>query len=417
MITYQKAISLIDKVSLKLPNEKISILNSINRVSAEDILSPSAYPASNNTSFDGFAVTAAETISLSTKKTKKFKILKTISAGDEPKIDNYEKNSAIEVMTGGLVPNPFDSIIPVEQAKYFPSKEKPTHIIVDEEIKQFSFIRFAGEDYNIKDVVIKKGELIQPKHIMAFTTLGIKEIQVKKQIKIIFFGTGNEIADYKDDEVPSWKVRNSNNHYFALFGKNLNFEIIDGGIIKDNEPDKLKHAIDKAFSSEIDIFVTSGAISAGKFDFIPKLIDDYGFETHFKGVSIKPGRPIMLSKLKQKEKLFFGLPGNPISCAAGFRFFIYPLIRNSFGMPKEKKFKAKLSNEYSKQKNFTHFARCSVNINEQGSTELKVLKGQQSNRIKPFVQANCWGIFSEDKEKFKSGDLIDWMPLNPNSIN
>ena len=92
-------------------------------------------------------------------------------------------------------------------------------------------------------------------------------------------------------------------------------------------------------------------------------------------------------------------------------------IRNSFGMPKEKKFKAKLSNEYSKQKNFTHFARCSVNINEQGSTELKVLKGQQSNRIKPFVQANCWGIFSEGKEKFKSGDLIDWMPLNPNSIN
>ena len=81
-----------------------------------------------------------------------------------------------------------------------------------------------------------------------------------------------------------------------------------------------------------EIFVTSGAISAGKFDFIPKLINKLGFKTYFKGVLIKPGRPIMLSKFKRKEKLFFGLPGNPISCAAGFRFFIYPLIRKCLGM-------------------------------------------------------------------------------------
>ena len=32
---------------------------------------------------------------------------------------------------------------------------------------------------------------------MAFTALGIKEIKVKKKPKIIFFGTGNEIVDYK----------------------------------------------------------------------------------------------------------------------------------------------------------------------------------------------------------------------------
>ena len=415
MITYQEAISLIDKVSLKLPNEKISILNSVSRVCTEDVLSPSTNPSSNNSAFDGFAVIAKETEGLSSQKTKRFKILRTIAAGDEPKINNYEKNSAVEVMTGGLVPEPFDSIIAVEKAKYFPTKEKPTHIIVNEEVKQFSYIRFAGEDYNLKDVVIKKGELIQPKHIMAFTTLGIKDVLVKKQPKIIFFGTGSEIADYKDTKVFSWKVRNSNNHYFTSFGKSLYFKIIDGGIIKDNESDKLKQALNEALNSDTDIFVTSGAISAGKFDFIPKLVKEFGFKTYFKGVAIKPGRPIMLSKFTQKEKLFFGLPGNPISCAAGFRFFIYPLIRNILGMPKEKKFKAKLINEYSKQEKFTHFARSLMNINDQGLIELEVLQGQQSNRIKSFVQANCWGIFSEDKEKFKSGDFIDWMPLIPTS--
>ena len=128
-------------------------------------------------------------------------------------------------MTGGIIPKPFDSIIAVEQAKYFPSKEKSTHIIVDQEIKKFSYIRFAGEDYNLKDVVVKSGELIQPKHMMALTTLGIQEVKVKKNPKIIFFGTGNEIVDYKDKNIQSWKVRNSNNHYFTSFGKNLHFQI------------------------------------------------------------------------------------------------------------------------------------------------------------------------------------------------
>ncbi len=415
MIKYQEAIKIINKVSLNLPSEKISISDSLNRVCAKNILSPSTNPLANNTAFDGFAVLAKETKGLSKKKVKKLKILKTIGAGDNPKINNYLKNSSVEIMTGGIVPKPFDSIIPVEKIKYYPSERKPTHIFVDSEVKKFSFIRFAGEDYNLKDVVVKKGELIQPKHIMALTTLGIKNLYVKKKPKIIFFGTGDEIVDYKKKNISNWQVRNSNNHYFTSFGESLHYQIIDGGVIKDSEQRKLKEKLKKSLKSDIDIFVTSGAISAGKFDFIPKLINELSFKTYFKGVSIKPGRPIMLAKFNRKEKLFFGLPGNPISCAAGFRFFVYPLLRNSLGMLKEKKFKAKLINKYSKRKNFTHFARCLININAKGLGELKVLQGQQSHRIESFVKANCWGIFPGGKGQFKSGDIIEWVPLIPSS--
>ena len=415
MIKYQRAIKIINKVSLNLPDVKISTLDSLGRVCAKNILSPTKNPLSNNTAFDGFALLAKETKGLSKKKVKKFKILRSIGAGDNPKINNYQKNSSVEIMTGAIIPKPFDTILPVEKAKYFPSKKKPTHIVVDREIKKFSFVRFAGEDFNLKELVIKKGELIQPKHIMALTTLGIKSLYVKKNPKIIFFGTGNEIVDYKKKNVSSWAVRNSNNHYFMSFGKSLYYQIIDGGVIKDNQQKKLKEKLKKTLKSDIDIFATSGAISAGKFDFIPELINNLGFKTYFKGVSIKPGRPIMLSKFRRKEKLFFGLPGNPISCAAGFRFFIYPLIRNSLGMLKEEKFKAKLINKYSKRKDFTHFARCLININSKGLVELKVLKEQQSHRIKSFAKANCWGIFPSGKEQFKSGDIIEWVPLIPSS--
>jgi len=413
MISYRESIRLIDKISLKLLNETVSTVNATNRVCAEHVLSPIKNPSHNNTAFDGFAVLSKETKGLTKKNKKKFKILKTIAAGDDPKINNYEKNSVVEIMTGALMPDFYDSILPVEKAKYFPSKGKPTHIIIEEEVNKSSYIRFAGEDYNIKDVVVKKGELIQPKHLMAFTTLGIKEITVKKTPKIIFFGTGNEIVDYKEENVPAWKVRNSNNYYLEAFAKSLNLEIIDGGIIKDEEPEKLKQSLNNFTNSDINLFVTSGAISAGKYDFIPKLVENCGFKKYFKGVSIKPGRPIMLSTFK--DKLFFGLPGNPISCAAGFRFFIYPLLRNNLGMLKEKKFKAKLINKYSKRKDFTHFARCLINVNIKGLGELQVVQGQQSHRIKSFVKANCWGIFPGGKEQFKSGDIVEWVYLIPGS--
>ena len=413
MISYKKAISLISKNSIKLPLKKISIQKALYKISAKDILSPTKYPSYNNSAFDGFALTSKETKGLNSKKTKKFRILKTIAAGDNPKISKYKKNSTVEIMTGALVPKQFDSILPIEKVKYFPSKKKPTHIVLDRNLKKFEYVRFGGEDYKPGNLVVKKGEQIHANHLIALATLGVKEILVKKIPKIIFFGTGNEIIDYRKKNIPLWKVRNSNNLYFSAFGKDLNLEIIDGGVIKDNQQYKLKKALQKTMKSDIDLFITSGAISAGKFDFIPKFIKQFGFQNKFKGAKIKPGRPIMLSKFK--SKLFVGLPGNPISMVVGFRFFIYPLIRNMLGMKKEKTFKAKLLNKYSKRKDFTHFLRCSLTVTKKGSCELKILKGQQSNKLKALTEANCWGVFESGKAKFKVGDFVECLPLIPSS--
>ena len=168
MITYVKALRLIEKISINLKSEKISSTNSINRIAAENILSPNNNPLSNNTAFDGFAILSRETRGLSKNKIKKFKILKTIAAGDDPKIKNHKKNSVVEIMTGGLIPKHYDSILPVERAKFFPSNKRPTHLMVGEKVKKFSHVRFAGEDYKKRDIIIKKGELIKPKHLMAF---------------------------------------------------------------------------------------------------------------------------------------------------------------------------------------------------------------------------------------------------------
>ena len=81
-------------------------------------------------------------------------------------------------------------------------------------------------------------------------------------------------------------------------------------------------------NSKTDIIITSGAVSAGKFDFVPNVIKNFSLSNYFKSVAIRPGKPVLFAKFKGKHKAFFGLPGNPMSSAACFRFFVYPYIVN-----------------------------------------------------------------------------------------
>jgi len=186
MIHYKKALLELKKNKIKIYSEKISVENSINRISAINLNSPNNYPAANNTAFDGFAINSKETKNLSKKKSLKFKIIKTLAAGDNPNIKKVPKFSAIEVMTGAIIKKPFDTIMPVEQAKFFPNQIKPKYLIINKKIKKNNFIRFAGSDFKKSEIVIKRGEIINSKHILAFKTLGIKKDNRKKETKNSF---------------------------------------------------------------------------------------------------------------------------------------------------------------------------------------------------------------------------------------
>ena len=115
----------------------------------------------------------------------------------------------------------------------------------------------------------------------------------------------------------------------------------------------------------------------------------------------------MFAKFKNKNKSFFGLPGNPISSAACFKFFVYPYLRLLLNLKKEKPFKARLKNSYKKKKNFTRFLKGKITSNNQGTLEIEILKGQESFRIKSFIKANTWGLFKSNKSTFKKGELIE----------
>jgi molybdopterin molybdotransferase len=363
------------------------------------------YPAGTNAAFDGFAINSKETKNLKKNNPQNFKILKTISAGDNPKLSRIKKFSTIEVMTGALIPKFFDTIIPIEKIIFFPTNENKKYIIITDKIKRNQHIRYAGSDYKKKDLILKKGTIIQPSHILAFKTLGITKVKVKKKPNILFFSTGNEISNNKN--IVDWKVRNSNSHYIKSLSNNFLFNFIDGGILRDKDDQLFKKKIDKKIKSKIDIIITSGAVSAGKHDFVPAVVKSFNLSNFFKGVSIRPGKPILFAKFKNFEKAIFGLPGNPISSSACFRFFVHPYLLNILGVKNEKPFKAKLKNNFSKNKNLIRFLKAKLTSTTDGKLEIEVLKGQESFRIKSFVDSNVWGLFRDGKSNFKKGDLIE----------
>ncbi len=405
MIEYRKAQKILSNSKIKIQNEIIFAKNSLNRVTAKNIFSPTNYPTGNNTAFDGYALNSKETVGLSNKNKKKFKILKTVAAGDNPKIKNVKKYCSVEIMTGALIPKYFDTIIPVEKINYYPNKKNPKFIVIDKKISKNNHVRFVGSDYKKGEKILSAGEIINSSHILAFKSLGVERIVVKKKPAIVFYSTGNEISEKTN--IPDWKVRNSNSHYIKSLSKNLFFDIINGGVLRDKDDILFKKLINKNFKSKYDIVITNGAVSAGKFDFVPRIIKNFNLSNHFKGVAIRPGKPIMFAKFKNINKSFFGLPGNPISSAACFKFFVYPYLRLILNMKKEKPFKAKLKNSYSKKKNFTRFLKSKVVINSKGILEAEVLKGQESFRIKSFTEANAWALFKSGKSAFKKGELIE----------
>ncbi len=412
MINYNQAKKILIKSNIKIKDELINSSKSINRVNVLDIYSTVNYPAGTNAAFDGFAINSKETNKLNKNNSQNFKILKTISAGDNPRLNKVKKYETAEVMTGALIPIGFDTIIPIEKI-IFHSNNK--YINISNKIKKNQHIRYAGSDYKKKDLIIKKGTIIQSTHILAFKTLGITKIKVKKKPNILFFSTGNEISNNKN--IVNWKVRNSNSHYIKSLSNNFLFNYIDGGILRDKDELFFKKQIAKSIKSKIDIIITSGAVSAGKYDFVPSVVKKFNLSNFFKGVLIRPGKPILFAKFKNIEKAIFGLPGNPISSSACFRFFVYPYLLNILGVMNEKPFKAKLKNNYSKSKKVIRFLKAKLTSTNDGKIEIQVLKGQESFRIKSFVKSNVWGLFKDGQSNFKKGELIDCYSPTGSNIN
>jgi len=412
LISYQQALDIILTVAQQhrlSSRQSIPLIDSNSRLLADDVRSTINVPGFNNSAMDGFAI-QSQLVNEAIAKFAEIKLQVTgsIQAGDAENNTLEASHMAWEIMTGAPVPDHFDAVIQIENVSVSESNGKK-FITIKELVQKGRNIRKLGTDYRVGEIVANKHSILQAQHIMALATVGISQIDVIEKLAVAIVSTGNELAKKSSKDLNSGKIFNSNQPFLSTYVDYLNCEPVFVGRCKDDE-EEFNTLLDEALDKNVKIIFSTGAVSMGKFDFIPKVLKDRGAHIHFHKAKIRPGKPILFAELPNGT-LYFGLPGNPIAAAAGMRFFASPFIRSLLGLAPEQALKAKLKSDITKKQGFRTFAKAYAHIDESAQLCVDMLMDQGSYQSCSFAQSNCWLILPEDLEIIRAGEIIEIVPM------
>lgn len=315
--------------SLKKGEELINIRECYNRIISRDIKSKIDVPHFRKSRMDGFAVIAEDTFGAEEDNFINLKLIETIRAGDVPK-KKLNKGQCSYVATGAAIPENANAVIMVE----FTESDGNT-ISISKALTPGTHVVNIGHDIKKDDTIIKEGTLINLATIGILASSGISNIWVFKRPKVSLLSTGNELVTHDIRVLEIGKIYDVNSIVLKKAIENTGVFVDFLGIVKDNY-EELKSAVNKALESS-DIIIVSGGTSKGEGDLGPQVLEEYeDIEILVHGVKIKPGKPIIFAKIK--DKLVFILPGYPTSALSCFYVFIENFLRKMSGFPLKDKF-------------------------------------------------------------------------------
>ncbi|MGZ9097497.1 MAG: molybdopterin molybdotransferase MoeA [Micavibrio sp.] len=404
MVSYQEALEIIiaaGKQNILLP-EHICVTKIHGRVSAVDINAAIANPPFDNAAMDGFSLKAS-VLQDADSHPVALAVSGHIAAGELRRFHAPDAGQCYEIMTGAPVPPGCDAVVPVEKTE----KSEDGKIIFSARAKVNDNIRRAGSDFKVGDIVLSARTVLEPAHVLALATLGIGNVAVIRKANIALISTGQEIVDSFDSALEYGQIYNSTKPYLIAALSAPEIAIQDIGTVQD-DPTVFRKKLESLVEQNVDLCISTGAVSAGVHDFVPAVLKEMGAEIFFHRVAIRPGKPVFFAKFPGNGPFYFGLPGNPAATAAGLRFFVQPLLRAMQGLPTEKPQYAVLRNDYSKGDiplRFFMRGKCSWNM--RGVCEVEVPQRQQSFMVSPFAGLNVWAVIPENISQLQAGDIVE----------
>lgn len=379
-----------------------NIFNARLRVLAQDIESPINVPAYCNSAMDGYAVKADDILAGITT----FEVIAEIMAGSG--FDGEIKTGqAVKIMTGAPMPIGVDSVIMREQSQQSENGHSVTFLISKDDFKAGQNVRQAGEDLAKDSVVFSQGKRLLSPEIGMLASIGIENFPLYSQLKVAIFSTGDEVQA-PGSELNNHCIYDSNR--FSLMGllQNLGCEVIDLGIIDDNEY-SLEQALLNA-SSQADVIISSGGVSVGDADFIKTVLNKIG-EINFWRINMRPGRPLAFGHINDKP--FFGLPGNPVAVMVAFLTFVEPALRLMQGEHdwQPTKMTAETTDKVFSRLGRTEFTRGVYHLDEFGRLKVRTTGKQGSGILRSMSEANCLIEIPPQVELAKPGEMVTIIPL------
>lgn len=388
-----------------METERLSIRESLGRVLAADILSPSNVPNYDNSAMDGYALNADD---INLEKSTALKVIGTAFAGKA--FDNEVKpGECVRIMTGGMMPKGADTVIVQERVTLTGDQ-----INFTEAPKRKMNVRYTGEDLQQGQIVLGVGHMIRAADLGLIASLGIGELSVYRKLKVAFFSTGDELASV-GETLNTGQVYDSNR--YTLYGmlSRLGVEIIDLGAIAD-DAELLESTLLKA-SEQADVVITSGGVSIGEADYMKLLLAKHGQVVFWK-IAMKPGRPLAYGKIqgsKLKVAHYFGLPGNPVAVMVTFYQFVREAMLTLMGQASPAPlpmFNVVCTENIKKQTGRTEYQRGVLFIDNDGVWKVKLTGAQGSAILSSMSLANCFIVLDESIGNLEAGTMVQVQVLD-----
>lgn len=313
MTTYEEALQIVRSRRPKDVPHCLPVRQAVGYRLAEPIFAPIDSPSFDNSAMDGYAVGSLGM--------GPWRLAGEIAAGSDRRI-RLASDEAVRIFTGAPVPEGSQGVLPQESAVAEGERIQATQAVCQDD-----HVRFRGEEFATGTSLFPAGIQITPPVAAALAALGMNSVSVWSKPKVAILSTGSELVE-PGAPLRFGQVYNSNSVSLATTLDRLGFKVIEMHVADD--PATILAAIEQAMS-EADIILTTGGVSVGSYDHIPSQMELAGFDFHFRGLRIKPGRPTIFAT-HPNGKAWFGLPGNPQSTWTSLVLFVLPFLGEDFVM-------------------------------------------------------------------------------------
>ena len=303
-----------------LGSESVPLEEALDRIVAEDVISPLDLPAFDNSAMDGYAV---RSLDLSSHSNTMLKLAGEIAAGQFPSC-RVEPGSCVGVFTGSMLPEGADAVVMQEETK---GPDENGDVTFSATVKPWENVRFRGEDVKGGARLGQTGQKLTAGRITLLRSVGVSELKVFRRPTVALIATGNELQE-PGTTLKGGNIFETNRQLLATLVRKSGGTPEVFPILPDDLPrtEELFRRVLGAY----DVIISTGGASVGKFDFVKEAMSAAGATLDFWRVAIKPGKPFAFGRWK--NTLFFGLPGNPVSAWITFLLLVKPALLKLQGM-------------------------------------------------------------------------------------
>jgi molybdopterin molybdotransferase len=376
MLTYHEALAALLADAHPLDGETVTLDHALGRVLAQAMPAPLPLPSFDNAAMDGYAFRAGIG---ELAEGRIFAVGGMQAAGDATV--GYPGADACEIATGARVPEGFDTVVPVERVH----RDDGTVRLTAHEPRGQN-IRRAGEDIVAGEVALEQARRLQAPDLMLLAALGVSTVRAVRQPRVAVINTGSEL--HAAGPLPEGGIHDSNGPYLSAVLSTWGVQSLGRARVPDTGR-AFHDALHEAREGEADLIITTGAVSAGRFDFVPSALAALGAQVLFHKVAIRPGKPVLAARIPGGP-LVVALPGNPMAVAVGWRFFLVPLLRAWAGLAPEGPRRLPLLQASALRAGLQHFQLGRLQPATDGTLAVSLLPAQAAYRIVPFTQADVW---------------------------